>query len=109
MLLDGVSSDELDAQLRERDAAVVSGRGSAELVLLGVEDAAAVSRVSAAWRRVAPGGALWVVYPKGVRHITEHDVRGAGLALGVVDNKVARFSATHTAMRFVARKAAPKR
>jgi len=45
--------------------------------------------------------ALWLVYPKGQKTITEADVRVAGLKAGLVDVKVASFSATHTALKFV--------
>ncbi len=45
--------------------------------------------------------ALWLVYPKGQKIITEADVRVAGLKAGLVDVKVASFSATHTALKFV--------
>jgi hypothetical protein len=45
--------------------------------------------------------ALWIVYPKGQKSITEADVRSAGLAAGLVDIKVVGFSATHTALKFV--------
>jgi hypothetical protein len=44
---------------------------------------------------------LWIVYPKGQKAITEADVRFAGLKSGLVDVKVASFSATHTALKFV--------
>jgi hypothetical protein len=45
--------------------------------------------------------ALWIVYPKGQTSITESDVRSAGLRAGLTDVKVASFSATHTALKFV--------
>jgi hypothetical protein len=45
--------------------------------------------------------ALWLVYPKGQSSITEADVRSASLKAGLVDIKVASFSATHTALKFV--------
>jgi hypothetical protein len=45
--------------------------------------------------------ALWIVYPKGQQSITEADVRSAGLIAGLTDVKVASFSATHTALKFV--------
>ena len=45
-----------------------------------------------------PARALWIVYPKGVKAITENQV----LAAGLVDIKVASFSPTHTALKFVA-------
>jgi hypothetical protein len=46
-------------------------------------------------------GAVWIVYPKGRKDLKETDVIAAGLAAGLVDNKVVRFSDTHTALRFV--------
>jgi hypothetical protein len=49
--------------------------------------------------------ALWIVYPKGQTSITEADVRSAGLRAGLTDIKVASFSATHTALKFVIPKA----
>jgi hypothetical protein len=42
-----------------------------------------------------------VVYPKGQKHITEAGVFAAGKQAGLVDVKVASFSATHTALKFV--------
>jgi len=45
--------------------------------------------------------ALWVIYPKGQRHITEGDVLSAGRKAGLTDIKVAGFSPTHTALKFV--------
>jgi hypothetical protein len=45
--------------------------------------------------------ALWVVYPKGQKSITETDVIGAGRKAGLKDVKVVGFSASHTALKFV--------
>jgi hypothetical protein len=45
--------------------------------------------------------ALWIVYPKGQKRITENDVIGAGRKTGLKDVKVVGFSATHTALKFV--------
>jgi hypothetical protein len=45
--------------------------------------------------------AMWVVYPKGQKHIAEMDVIGAGRKAGLKDVKVVGFSATHTALKFV--------
>ncbi|MGA8767000.1 MAG: hypothetical protein WB559_08275 [Candidatus Acidiferrales bacterium] len=38
---------------------------------------------------------------KGQKHIREADVIAAGKSVGLTDNKVCRFSDTHTALRFV--------
>jgi hypothetical protein len=101
--VDGVRDDDFARELRSRD--VIHVETGADIVFLGVEDRDELARIASAWMRAAAGGALWIVYPKGVRVVTENDVRGAGLAAGVVDVKVVRFSPTHTALRFVARKA----
>jgi hypothetical protein len=45
--------------------------------------------------------ALWIVYPKGQKTITENDVLAAGRKAGLKDVKVVGFSATHTALKFV--------
>jgi hypothetical protein len=60
--------------------------------LAGVKSAAGAMKDSAG---------LWIVYPKGRKAITEHDVRGAGLRAGLTDVKVASFSETHTGLKFV--------
>ncbi len=52
----------------------------------------------------APRTFVWVVYAKGKTDPREADVRAAGLALGIVDVKVASFSETHTALKFTARR-----
>jgi hypothetical protein len=45
--------------------------------------------------------ALWIVYPKGQKEITELDVLAAGRETGLKDVKVVGFSPTHTALKFV--------
>ncbi len=45
--------------------------------------------------------ALWIVYPKGQKCITENDVLSAGRKAGMKDVKVVGFSPTHTALKFV--------
>jgi hypothetical protein len=45
--------------------------------------------------------ALWIVYPKGQKQITENDVLAAGRKSGLKDVKVVGFSPTHTGLKFV--------
>src|ERR1700730_17421527 len=52
-------------------------------------------------KSMAGQAALWIVYPKGQKHITENDVLAAGRAAGMKDVKVVGFSTTHTALKFV--------
>ncbi len=62
------------------------------------EDLAVLRKIAKAMQGAA---ALWIVYPKGQKHITENDVLAAGRKFGLKDVKVVGFSATHTALKFV--------
>jgi len=62
------------------------------------EDLIALPKISKSMEGAA---ALWVVYPKGQKHITENDVLAAGRKAGLKDVKVVGFSGTHTALKFV--------
>jgi hypothetical protein len=62
------------------------------------EDLDALSKIAKSMEGAA---ALWVVYPKGQKHITENDVLAAGRKTGLKDVKVVGFSPTHTALKFV--------
>jgi hypothetical protein len=97
--VDNLDDASFERELQSRDVAHVDR--DADVALLGVETRDQLDGIAQSWSRVAPRGALWIVYPKGVRTVTEHDVRGAGLAAGLVDVKVVRFSDTHTGFRFV--------
>ena len=58
-------------------------------------------------KRLTPAGSLWIVFPKKPfsRELAFPyswiDVQKAGLASGLVDNKIAAFSARLTSIRFV--------
>jgi len=70
-------------------------------IFLPVESLADLTKVKAIRNSMGSTAGVWVIYPKGVKTITENDVRGAGLKAGLVDVKVASFSQTHTALKFV--------
>lgn len=76
-------------------------RGDADLIFYRAENPADLALLKALPGAIRKDGAVWVVYPKGQKHIREMDVLTAGKAAGFTDNKVARFSETHTALRFV--------
>lgn len=73
----------------------VPGEGSLDLFFRDLE------------RRLAPAGSLWSVFPKKafLRELsfpyTWNDVQQAGIASGLVDNKIAAFSTRLTSIRFV--------
>jgi hypothetical protein len=88
------------------EAGVVARKG-ASIILARVNTKAELTRAfKSAAKETSDGVALWIVYRKGPGHaINESDVRGAGLAAGIVDVKVASVSAQLTALKFVKRKA----
>lgn len=88
-------------ELSERQARLVTGRVKAGLVFFAANTAADLKRVARLAGSMQPSSALWVVYPKGVTAIREIEVLHAGRDAGLKDIKVASFSATHTALKFV--------
>jgi hypothetical protein len=72
-----------------------------DVILLAAEDLKSLARIQSLEPHMQRNGAIWVVYPKGQQHIREADVMAAGKSAGFTDNKICRFSETHTALRFV--------
>jgi hypothetical protein len=92
--------------LRGRTPDIVKGRprGPVDLVFMGATELKDLKRLAELKGWIEPNGAIWVVRPKGGRsEIRDTDVIAAGLAAGLVDNKIASFSDTHGAMRLVFR------
>ncbi|MGH9741243.1 MAG: hypothetical protein ACRD51_02700 [Candidatus Acidiferrum sp.] len=58
-------------------------------------------QVAKAAKSIKGAAALWIVYPKGQKSVTENDVIAAGRKTGLKDVKVIGFSSTHTALKFV--------
>jgi len=75
--------------------------GNADLIFFSAEDQKDLSQLKSLARSISKSGGIWVVYPRGQKHIREIDVINAGKSAGLTDNKVCRFSGTHTALRFV--------
>ena len=72
-----------------------------EIVFLAAEAKPELNLLAKIVKQIEGATALWVVYPKGLKTITEMDVLTAGRATGLKDVKVVGFSATHTALKFV--------
>ncbi len=104
----GVDDDEFRRLLAERTADVVElGSDGApppdtDVILLAADDVRTLARLPALRASLVPDGAIWVVSRKGrAATLRDVDVIDAARAAGLVDNKVASFSATHTALRLV--------
>ena len=93
-----------DEQFREtlvhRGARIVKD-GIVSWIFFKAQDRATLREVKTVVRAFEGTPALWMVYPKAQKNITEKDVRHAVLTQGLKDVKVVTFSGTHTALKFV--------
>jgi hypothetical protein len=97
-----VSDPTLAAELADRGANVSKRPGpAADLIFFGAEKTADLERLAKLQDSLQPAGGIWIVYPKGVKAITEGDVLRESRAAGLVDVKICGFSATHTALKAV--------
>jgi hypothetical protein len=98
---------EFDAEfLREVGSLTKSVRkektdSDAECIFFAADSKADLVSLSKISKSMQGAAALWIVYPKGQKHITENDVLAAGRKTGLKDVKVVGFSPTHTALKFV--------
>jgi hypothetical protein len=98
----GVDDPGFLADLRRAGADVSRRRRrGSDLVFLAIERPSDLPGLAGMEPYLLRNGAVWVVFPKGRRELREVDVIRAGVAAGLVDNKVVRFSDSHTALRFV--------
>ena len=73
-----------------------------DVVLLGADTLDALLPLESLVTRIRPNGAIWVVSRKGpAATLRDTEVIAAAREAGLVDNKVASFSPTHTALRLV--------
>ncbi len=99
----GVRDAEFERQLRERgvDGDHSGAASGLDLIFFGAETPDDLALLAKLPGRIKRGGAIWVITPRGDPSVGEGVVMAAGKAAGLVDVKVARFSATHTALKFV--------
>jgi predicted O-methyltransferase YrrM len=92
----------LELNARLANAASQSLRTNYDLIFAQVDASRDLARIARAAKHLRPNGALWVFHPKGRgASPSDAEVRGAGLAAGLVDNKISAYNDTHTATRFV--------
>jgi hypothetical protein len=96
--LEGEFDPEFSAQIKPQVRK--PSKGKADLFFYAAAQTGDLARIPSLKSRLKPGGALWIVYPKGISAIREAEVITAGRAAGLKDTKVARFSDSHTALRF---------
>jgi hypothetical protein len=72
-----------------------------DAVFFAADSVRTLSRVAKIAKSLKGATALWIVYPKGQKTITESNVIAAGRKTGLKDVKVVGFSPTHTALKFL--------
>jgi len=87
-------------ELKDSKAEILEA-SDAEMTFLAIDSKVSLSRVAKYAKIMRGAQALWMVYPKGKKEITEIDVIAAARKSGLKDMKVVGFSATHTALKFV--------
>jgi len=89
--------------LRARTPTISRGKApkGCDLVFLAAEQKKDLGRLKTLRAAIHPAGAIWVVWPKGQKALTEDDVRNLGPQAGLVDVKVASFSETLSALKLV--------
>jgi hypothetical protein len=100
----GVDDADFAAQLAERVSAGNDVQ-DADIVFYAANEPGDMARLATLKGQIKRDGAVWVVYRKGRGDFNENDILRLGLESGMVDVKVVRFSDTHTATKFVIRKA----
>lgn len=99
----GKLEDDFLAELRAITKNVSKDKiaAGAEAIFFAAAASKDLSQVAKLAKSLKGAAALWIVYPKGQKEITENDVIAAGRKTGVKDVKVVGFSPTHTALKFV--------
>ena len=84
---------------------VAAGRGTVDVLIVFVREAAALDRLEDLGRRIFPDGALWVAWPRRaaghVSDVTENGIRDAVLPHGLVDVKVAAIDENWSGLKIV--------
>jgi len=99
----GKLEPEFFTELRELTKSVSKEKVAAESewIFFAADSKETLSALSKISKSMKGAAALWIVYPKGQKHITENDVIAAGRRANLKDVKVVGFSSTHTALKFV--------
>lgn len=99
----GIDDENFLKELRGRSKEISEGKVAkgSDLVFIGVKKASDLKRVQASVKSIQRDGAIWTVSLKGKTGVKEAEIMAAAKEVGLVPVKVARFSETHTANKFV--------
>jgi hypothetical protein len=90
-------------EVAELTKSVSNGKvaSDSEWIFFAADSKGGLGGISKIAKSIQGATALWIVYPKGQKQITENDVLAAGRKSGLKDVKVVGFSSTNTALKFV--------
>jgi hypothetical protein len=98
----GIDDEDFLRDLKKRSLEYSSkAQKSSDIVFYLADAPADLKELKKLKSSIRPDGAIWVVSPKKRPEIADVVVIAAGKAAGLVDVKVARFSETYTALKFV--------
>jgi hypothetical protein len=100
----GIDDESFRGQLAARATEVArrTPKKDTEIIFFGADSVADLARLEKLRGYLTPAGAIWVVHTKGKgAAFKDVDVFAAAKKAGLVDVKVASFSATHTAEKLV--------
>ncbi|MBV8433679.1 MAG: DUF3052 family protein [Candidatus Eremiobacteraeota bacterium] len=100
----GITEERFVLELNARLASAASQhlRTKYDAIFVQIDAPRDLARIARGAAHLKPDGALWVFHPKGRGSSpTDAEVRAAGIAAGLVDNKICALNDTHTASRYV--------
>lgn len=100
----GAHDEDFVIALNERLAKAASQtlRTEYDIVFLRIDSPRDLTRIAAIRAHLRSNGALWIFHPKGRgASPADGEVRAAGIAAGLVDNKITAYTDSHTATRYV--------
>lgn len=95
----GTFDPEFDAELTARSGA--ESQPPLDAVFVRLNGADDLSKLNVAKEQIQSNGMIWAIWPKGRKEFRDSDIRNHGLASGLVDVKVASFSESLSALKFV--------
>ncbi len=100
----GEPRDGFEAELLAVGARMAEAQAAPDLIFAFAQTLDDLASLGSWIEAAGPATALWIVYPKARKDITEAAVLRAGRIAGLTDTKVVRFSESQTALKFVRRK-----
>jgi hypothetical protein len=77
-------------------------RATYDIIFCKIDAKRDLARIAQFARHLEPNGRLWIFHPKGKgASPNDAEVRAAGIAAGLVDNKISAYTESHAATQYV--------